>query len=114
MAVNRYASGARFERKVRDHLAQEFGFFVIRSPQSRSPLDLVAIRRGQIFFVQCKSDARFDPDEWNEFYDLCEEVGATPLMAANERGRIAYFRLLARKDGSQRAQPLQRVTLALS
>jgi Holliday junction resolvase len=114
MAVNRYASGARFERKVKEHLAQEFGFFVIRSPQSRSPLDLIAIRKGQVFFVQCKTNARFDPGEWNEFYSLCLEVGAEPLLAANERGKIVYFQLLGPKDGNERAQPYRRVTLKLS
>jgi Holliday junction resolvase len=113
VAVNRYASGARFERKVADYLRAEFGFFVVRSPKSGSPVDLLAVRKGQVLFVQCKTDGRLDPIEWNEFYDLCIEIGAVPLMASNARGKIVFHQLLDRKDGTQRAQPFQRVALQL-
>jgi Holliday junction resolvase len=101
-----YRYGRAFEYRVRDAL-RKLGFFVLRSPQSRSPIDLVAIRRGAVLFVQCKRSGQLPPGEWNELLDLSVSVGAVPLMAeiAKTRGEILYWRLLERKDGTKRAQP---------
>lgn len=101
-----YRFGRQFEYRVRDAL-REFGYFVLRSPQSKSPTDLVAIRRGSVLLVQCKRGGALGVSEWNDLFDLAASVGAVPLLAEAGalRGRINYWRLLDRKDGSKKAQP---------
>lgn len=101
-----YRFGRQFEYRVRDAL-REIGYFVLRSPKSRSPIDLVAIRRGAVLFVQCKRDGALGVSDWNALLDLAVSVGAVPLLAETTatRGQIAYWRLLERKDGTKRAQP---------
>jgi len=102
-----YRFGRAFEYRVRDAL-RGFGYFVLRSPQSKSPLDLIAIKRGVVLFVQCKRHGVLNPGEWNQIFDLAQSVGAIPIMveiSEQHRGEILYWRLLERKDGTKKAQP---------
>lgn len=102
-----YRYGRQFEYRVRDAL-RAMGYFCMRSPQSRSPIDLVAIRRGAVLFVQCKRHGVLGVAEWNELLHLASSVGAVPLMAeipAKRGGEILYWRLLSPKDGTKKAQP---------
>lgn len=100
-----YQRGRALEYRCRDFL-RSLGYFVLRSPASRSPLDLVAIRPAKVLFVQCKRHGVLNPREWNELYDLALSVGAVPLLAEqndNQRGH-RYWLLTDRKNG-QRTQP---------
>lgn len=101
-----YRLGRQFEYRTRDHL-KKLGYFVMRSPASRSPLDLVAIRKGAVLFIQCKRGGQLGVGEWNEVFDLAESVDAIPLLAETSTGRggACYWRLLSRKDASRRRQP---------
>lgn len=105
MATN-YSKGADFERKVAKDL-EGYGFVWVRSAGSHSPADLIALRVGETLAVQCKTNGRLDPDEWNEFYCWASLAGATPLLASKgpRGGGIIYHRLTSRKDGRGR-QPL--------
>lgn len=102
-----YALGRQLEYRVRDDL-KAHGYFVMRSPASKSPIDLVAITSGRVVFVQCKRNGVLRPDEWNEFYDLCISVDAEPVMASHKAGRgsLRYERLMGRKEVKGRRQPL--------
>ena len=103
----KYRVGREFEYRTRDAL-RKLGYFVLRSPRSGSPVDLIAVKLGKIVFVQCKLRGDFPVAEWNEFYDLCLSVGAEPVMTASPTGRgVEYFLLLGRKDGSKRRQPMR-------
>jgi len=105
--TTKYRYGRAFEYKVRDEM-KSLGYFVMRSPASRSPIDLVAIAPGIVVFVQCKTGGAFPPAEWNEFYDLCLSVGAVPLMAQRAGwSGIEYLRLVGRKDGTKARQPFE-------
>jgi len=102
-----YKRGRVFEYRVRDYL-KGLGYFVMRSPASRSPVDLVAIAQGQILFVQCKLSDQLCPAEWNELFDLAESTGAIPVLATRSAPRrLDIWRLMARKetDGSKNRQP---------
>ena len=114
MATN-YQRGAAFERKVGEDL-EKYNFVWVRSAGSHSPADVLATRNtrfsmsfgfSEVVAVQCKSDGRLDPDEWNEFWEWCRKGGAIPILASKgPRGRgIIYNRLTSRKDGRGR-QPL--------
>jgi len=80
-SLNRsYLRGRRFEYKVRDYLRDK-GYFVLRSPRSLGPVDLVAIKRGEILFVQCKVRGTISSKEKDELVFLADSVGAKPLVA---------------------------------
>jgi Holliday junction resolvase len=109
--TTKYRRGRQFEYRARDHL-KKIGFFVLRSPASRSPIDLVAIRNGEVLFVQCKISGALPPGEWNELYDLALSVGALPLLAERDGQRgLLFHRLTGRKDGSRRAQPYEAISI---
>ena len=100
-----YRSGQAFEYRVRDAL-RAMGYYCLRSPQSRSPLDLVAIKRGAVLFVQCKRSGALGVDAWNALYELAAACGAIPLLASTRRRHVEYWRLLELKDGSNKPQPM--------
>jgi len=101
-----YRLGRAFEYRARDQL-RKWGYFVMRSPASRSPIDLVAVAPGVVLFVQCKRGGQLVPKEWNELHELGLSCGAIPVLAEFPAGRgsTAYWELTAKKDGSKKAQP---------
>lgn len=102
----KYRLGRQCEYRVRDDLRRR-GYFVLRSPRSSGPVDLVAIKRGAILFVQCKRGMLCAVVEWNALFDLAETVAATPVLAGSPTGNgISYRRMVGRKDGSKRRQPM--------
>lgn len=102
-----YRRGRAFEYRVRDDLRSR-KYFVLRSPRSGSPVDLVAIKPGKVLFVQCKRHGQLLREEWNTFYELACSVDAEPILAATPTGRgIKYWRLTGKKDGSKRPQPYE-------
>jgi Holliday junction resolvase len=102
-----YRYGRAFEYRVRDGL-RHLGYFVLRSPRSASPTDLVAIRSGEVLMVQCKRGGQIGVREWNALYDLALSCGSVPILAMNPTNRqTLFFRLIGRKDGSKRRQPME-------
>lgn len=100
-----YRRGRVFEYRTRDALTK-LDYFVLRSPASKSPTDLVAIKKGRVLFVQCKLSAALGVQEWNALYDLAVSVGAIPVLASRPKGRgVDFERLTDRKDGTKRRQP---------
>ena len=100
-----YRRGREFEYRVRDLLRKQ-GFFVLRSPASKSPTDLVAIRPGLVLFVQAKRGGSLPPGEWNEIYELARSCGAVPILADGTGATTRLFEMTDRKDGSKRRQPM--------
>lgn len=109
------AAGDRFEYKVRDHLI-DHGWFVMRSPASKSPIDLLTVRAGhdgpEVMFVQCKTNGRLDPKEWDELLDLAHEHSAEAVLVWRpRRGVIRYDLLTGYKERGRRHdnQPIQEI-----
>lgn len=101
----KYRVGREFEYRVRDYLANK-GYFVMRSPRSRTPVDLVAIRPGEVLMIQCKRSGSLSPTDWNNLYDLACSVGAIPLVAAMPGIRgIVFKRLIGHKKAGNRQPP---------
>lgn len=96
--MSEYAAGTKFERKVRTDL-RDNGYEVIRSAGSKTKVDLVAMKPGELLLVQCKRDGTLPPDEWDRLYDLARWISGYPILASNgERGRgVRYDRLLDHK-----------------
>lgn len=105
-AQTMYRIGRAFEYRVRDALKMA-GYFVTRSPASKSPIDLVAVRAGSIAFIQCKRSPQLGVVEWNQIFALAETTGAIPVLATMPKARgMELWRLTGRKDGSKRRQPM--------
>jgi Holliday junction resolvase len=92
--VNRYRSGAEFERAVRIALISD-GYDVIRSAGSKTKVDLAAFKPGQALFVQCKRDGRISPAERVELLRVASHIGALPVVAWKTLGKTAihYWQL---------------------
>lgn len=78
-----YEVGKRFEDKTRNNLIDECGYEVIRSAASKKKIDLVAIKPGQLLFIQCKRHGVCGPAEWDRLVELAGWVGAVPILAVN-------------------------------
>lgn len=93
-----YQVGKRFEDKIRDHLRSE-GYEVIRSAGSKTKIDLLAFKPGQLLLVQAKRDGVCSAAEWDRLVEVASWVGAVPLLAVNgPRGRgVDYWRLTGRR-----------------
>lgn len=109
--MSHYAAGRRFEWQVRDDLADN-GYIIVRAAGSKgdAKVDLIAIKPGQLLFVQCKSTAgALGPAEWDRLVEVSAMVGAVPVLAAKGgRGQgIQYTRLLGRKVPRARTQPVE-------
>lgn len=89
--MNRYRSGADFEREVRTHLTSE-GYDVIRSAGSKTKVDLLAFKTGQVLVIQCKRDGRIGPAERAEVRRVAALIPtALPILAC--RPRVTFFEL---------------------
>lgn len=93
-----YSGGRTFEWKCRDHLRDE-GYEVIRSAGSKTKLDLIAMKPGQLLFVQAKRTGVCGPTEWDRLVELAAWVGAIPVLAVNgPKGRgVVLWRLCGPK-----------------
>lgn len=103
-----YRLGRAMEYRARDHL-KALGYFVMRSPASKSPIDLLAVKHGVTLMVQSKRSGALPVKEWNELFDLARSCGAIPIMCMSGPGGrgCLYFAMLDRKDGTKRAQPME-------
>lgn len=107
---NHYGTGRNFEWKIRDDLTAN-GFEVLRAAGSKgsSKVDLIAMKPGQLLFIQAKRSGTLPPAEWDRLVEVAAWVGALPILAANgPRGRgVTYTRLLGPKRFRCRTQPCE-------
>ena len=96
MASTAYERGRRFEYRVRDYFVR-LGYVVVRSPKSKSPVDVFVMGHQTILFVQCKLGGYLPPDEWNALIDMCDKCGALPVLAINNRRKLEFYQLMTRK-----------------
>ena len=94
--MKQYERGRRFEWVVRAYF-QSLGFVVIRAAASK-PVDLVALRSGEAFLIECKYNASITKREKKQMLELAEKAGATPLLAIKRKGERG-FRLIDLKTG---------------
>jgi len=88
--AGKYKLGRAFEYRVKDFLKGK-GFWVIRSPRSAGIVDLIALKKGLILFIQCKRNGQLSLEERNELFELSESVGAIPLLAGMPGARGITF-----------------------
>jgi len=76
-----YRKGRKFEYRVRNYLIDMGEYFVLRSPRSGGPADLVAVKMGSLLFVQCKLWGCITKKDKAELITLSNNVGAVPVLA---------------------------------
>jgi len=87
----KYKKGRAFEYRIRDDLRRH-KYWVLRSPQSRSVLDLVAIKKGSILLVQCKLNQDLGLDERRQLVELADSLGARAILARRRDGRGIWYK----------------------
>jgi Holliday junction resolvase len=76
-----YKKGVNFEYKVRDYL-RHLGYFVLRSPRSGGPVDLVALKKNESLLIQCKFTKKgLRVKERLELIELATSISAKALLA---------------------------------
>ena len=88
-----YRRGRSFEYQVQAFLRTR-GWMVIRSPQSKSPTDLVAIKKNRgAWLIQCKAgSSSFGPKERQELADMAAAAGAVAVLGTRpKRGTILLY-----------------------
>ena len=87
-----YAKGRRFEYSVKNKL-EKAGFYVVRSAGSHGAFDLVAIRKGIVLGVQCKTNGYLPPGERVKLLQIQELYGIIACIAYRENNRIRIVNL---------------------
>jgi Holliday junction resolvase len=94
--TNHYARGSDFERAIKAALEDD-GYFVVRSAGSKGKVDLVAVKPGQLLFVQAKINGLCPPAERAELLRVAARAEALPIVAykgTEGRRRPIRYRLL--------------------
>lgn len=90
-----YSKGANFERRVKKEL-EKYGWFVVRSAGSKSPVDLVAIKYGKCVMYQCKyGDAKMSKKELDRFDELCRDLYTAGYLAYTDKSGHVEFKLVS-------------------
>lgn len=105
--TNTARQGRDVEHAARKAL-DDAGYWTHRSAGSKSVVDIVAIKPGQMLFVQCKRTGTIPPEEWNRLWQLAARLGATPVLA--RRGKpvttIEFWELTSTKIVTGRPSPM--------
>ena len=91
--MTRYAGGADFEREVRAALVADGYELVVRSAGSKTKVDLVAIKAGQVLIVQCKRNGVCPPAERSAVLHIASLLPGVGVPVVASRPRVTYRRL---------------------
>jgi Holliday junction resolvase len=84
--------GLRFEREVKN-LLKAMDYIAIRSAASREVADVVAIKWGCAWLIQCKESGRLSKKEREALITAARQAGVTPILAQKVNGAIFFYRL---------------------
>jgi len=91
--MTNYTRGRALEYEIRDRLRED-GYQTFRTAGSRGVADIIAIKPGQILYVQAKRDGRISPAERTALFRAAADVGALPLVAARQPRKPIEWRAL--------------------
>lgn len=86
MPNRNYVNGRSFEYRVRD-LFEAKGYFVMRSAGSRTPVDLVALKDGEILLIQCKRHGVIGSEDINILRAVSLQCSGKALLAEIPKGK---------------------------
>lgn len=92
--MSNYDRGVRLERAVR-HSLESDGYEVIRSAGSKTKVDLIAIKAGELLLIQCKAGTGVvSPAERASLVSTASKVGACPIVVTKADREPMRWRLL--------------------
>lgn len=91
--TTRYKLGRDFEYRIRD-IFKAKGFLVLRAAQSRGPADLVAIKIGRAYLIQCKKTCPVSQREAEPLVALAKSIGGRALSVFKKNYRTIIIREL--------------------
>lgn len=94
---NHYRNGRAFEHRVRADLEAN-GYRCFRTAGSKTKVDLIAVKHGQVLLIQCKRSGALPTGEWNALValSLLFPPNTVPVLAVGGRGG-RYWELTAPK-----------------
>lgn len=92
----KYKRGRQFEYEVRRLLIDK-GFIVMVSPGSKTSADLVALKRGVAWLIQCKLNGGISKDEKAGLLEMSERILATPIYACKRHGKITFSEVVKQR-----------------
>ncbi len=90
--------GSHYERELL-HFLDSRGFAVIRvagSGGDKTPVDIVAIKRGLVIGIECKAWAqkpKLNKERTERFKDWCERAGAIGFLAWRTTGKWLFLQM---------------------
>ena len=100
--MTNYSKGRAFEYRVKRYL-EDKGFVVFRTAGSHSQADLIALKHGEVWLVQCKSgNGYLLPAEKDKLLTLTGELGVTPVLATKNNRKQIYCQLIDRLASENR------------
>ncbi|NYZ79922.1 hypothetical protein H0N95_01575 [Candidatus Micrarchaeota archaeon] len=90
--MNNYKKGYALEHKTKQ-LLEKNGWLAMRSPASKTPIDLMATKDGSTVIIQCKKTTASDSmsiTELGPFVDLAKKHKALALLAYSFNGTPVY------------------------
>ena len=87
MPTTKYEKGRAFEYTIRNKLRAK-GYYVIRAAGSK-PIDLVAIRNGEVILVECKKNKKNVTQTVKDYLTyLGKTLNVKTIIAYKDKGRI--------------------------
>lgn len=91
--MTRYRSGTDFEREVRAVLIRDGYDLVVRSAGSKTKVDLIAIKPGQVLFIQCKRNGICPPAERIALVRVASMLPGVGVPVVASRPGVTFVRL---------------------
>jgi len=89
--------GRRFEEYVMDKL-KERDFYCVRSAGSKGVFDLLAVKNGVPWGIQCKKAGKITKRELEELRETGRKYGIIPCLAKKEGRRVVVICLYNDRD----------------
>lgn len=77
--MGKYSTGAKLENDVKDILIYD-GWEAIRAAGSHGIVDVMAVKHGVIWFIQCRKSGYLSPKEHDELVIKAKEHKAVPIL----------------------------------
>ena len=85
-----YKRGYAFENSLKKKLEAK-GYYVVRSAGSKGVFDLIAIKEGKVYGIQCKIGYSIHEKELIRIVDTAKRFGIYPVVAFKDGRKIKLF-----------------------
>jgi len=87
--MGKYAIGARLENTTKDILLED-DWVAVRAAGSHGIIDVIAIKRGIVWFIQCRKGGNLALEERKELVALAKKHGAISILVYKTKEGIVF------------------------